>query len=291
MISTYCYCGRAFSQAEIDLVRALCADPALKTRAAISRAVCDQLGWVDGKGRPKAMSGRVALLRMAADGLIALPPPANANNANRRWPLRLEPGPEPAPLSARLADLGPLQMVTVDTKEASRAWNELIARHHYLGYSPLPGAQRRFFVRAQGQDLALLGVGAAAWACRPRDDFIGWDRPTRAARLALVVGNARFLVLPWVRVPNLASASLGLLARSLGEEWEGAYGYRPVLIETFVDATRFQGTSYRAANWIHLGRTTGRGKLDRHHAGGIPVKDVYCYPLTRDFRRHLLAPA
>jgi hypothetical protein len=286
---TYRYCGRHFSDAEITLVAELCQNPALPTRASIARELCVRLGWADAMGRHKAMSARVALLRMAEDGLVVLPPPANANNANRRWPWRADPGPLPDPLQIHLADLGPLALHPVSSRATSARWNELIARHHYLGYSPLPGAQRRYFVTAAGEALALIGISAAAWSCKPRDDFIGWDRQHRTERLHLVVGNSRFLVLPWVRVPNLASASLGLLARRIRADWQAAYGYRPVLMETFVEAGRFQGTSYRAAGWVHLGQTAGRGKLDRAHQGGLAIKDVYCLPLAADFRRHLTA--
>jgi hypothetical protein len=135
--------------------------------------------------------------------------------------------------------------------------------------------------------VALIGMGAAAWTCKPRDAFIGWSAEARTANLGLVVGNARFLIPPWVRVANLASATLGLLARSIRADWQQAYGYAPVLLETFVEAGRFAGTCYRAANWVHLGQTAGRGKLDRTHAAALAVKDVYAYPLTRHFRRQL----
>jgi hypothetical protein len=283
------YCGRVFSDAELDLVAALCADPAHAHRAAIARAACDALGWVDAMGQPKAMSARVALARMQADGLITLPPPRNANNANGRWPWHLPPeeGAHPPGIDAELGSLPGLALVPVGSRAASRSWNEAIARYHYLGYVPLPGAQRRWFVTAGDTAVALIGMGAAAWACQPRDSFIGWSPEQRTANLHLVVGNARFLILPWVRVPNLASASLGLLARSIRADWQKTYGYAPVLMETFVEAGRFAGTCYRAANWRLLGQTQGRGKLDRTHARSLAVKDVYVYPLTANFRRQL----
>jgi Druantia protein DruA len=284
------YCGREFSEAELALIASLCADPAHPSRAAIARAACGELGWLDALGRPKLMSARVALGRMHDDGLITLPPPRNANNANRRWPLRLDPEDAllaPEPIEAPLGQLPALRLVTVATKAASASWNEAIARYHYLGYIPLCGAQRRYFVQAGDEVLALIGMGAAAWACQPRDGFIGWSPEARKAHLHLVVGNARFLILPWVRVANLASAALGLLARTIGEDWRQSYGFSPVLLETFVETPRFAGTSYRAANWIRVGATKGRGKLDRTHQCALAVKDVYCYPLTPSFRQRL----
>ncbi len=281
------YCGRVFSDAELALIASLCT--AHPSRAAIARAACGALGWVDALGRPKAMSARVALARMASDGLITLPPP-RTTNANGRWPWHLpadETMADQPVIDAALCDLPALALVPVGSRAASRSWNEAIARHHYLGYVPLSGAQRRYFVTAGDTVVALIGMGAAAWSCKPRDTFIGWSSEARKANLHLVVGNARFLILPWVRVRNLASATLGLAARSIRADWQEAYGYAPVLLETFVETGRFAGTCYRAANWHLLGQTTGRGKLDRTHAAALAVKDVYAYPLTADFHRQL----
>ncbi len=279
------YCGRLFTDAEVRLIARLCQE--LPTRIAIARRLCEELDWRSPNGQLKAMSARVALLRMERDGLVRLPPPIKGNG-NHRWPWRLPAGPTPPPLETSLGKLGQVRLRPLLKRSwrdpQTRQWNELIARHHYLGYTPLPGAQLRYFLEADGQLLGLLGMGAAAWACQPRDLFIGWDPETRQRNLHLVAGNARFLILPWVRVPHLASHALGLLARRLGTDWEAAYGYRPLLLETFVEAGRFTGTSYRAANWIMVGQTQGRGKLDRHNLFALPVKDVYLLPLNRRFR-------
>lgn len=233
------------------------------------------------------MSARVALLRMERDGLIQQPPPRKPGGRGP-WPLHLPPGPLPPPLSATLSELRPLRLRAVDSTGDSRLWNDTVARHHYLGYTPLPGAQRRYLIEsAQGQLLCLFGFAAAAWACQPRDNFIGWEPEERLQNLHLVVANTRFLILPWVRAPHLASAALGLVARQIGPDWEAVYGYRPALLETFVETGRFTGTSYRAANWVHVGQTRGRGKLDRTKARALPVKHVYLYPLGKDWRLRL----
>jgi hypothetical protein len=166
-------------------------------------------------------------------------------------------------------------------------WNELIERYHYLGYAPLPGAQMRYLVFSGPRLLAALGFGAAAWKVAPRDRFIGWNDDQRRRHLHLVVNNARFLILPWVTSPNLASCILGRILQQLPEDWKSRYGYRPVLLETFVQQERFRGTCYRAANWLRVGQTQGRGKLDCHHRPRLPVKDVYVYPLQKDFRATL----
>ena len=144
-----------------------------------------------------------------------------------------------------------------------------------------------FFVRAAGRILALLGFGAAAWKTQPRDRFIGWTAQQRQQRLHLVTNNARFLILPWVRCHNLASCILGMAARRLADDWKRQYGYRPVLLETFVERPRFRGTCYQAANWIFLGETKGRGKLDVHNQARLPKKAIWVHPLNKDFRRIL----
>ena len=202
------YCGRDFTPAELGLIRDLAAT--LPTRAAIAGAVCDALGWHAPDGRRKDMTARVALGRMAADQLITLPPPRNGNGNGRHarhadagGQLALPLPPRPA---ATLADLGPVTISTVDGRAASRQWNQLIRDHHYLGYTPLAGAQIRYLAAtpAAGQ-IAALAFAASAWKCAPRDTWIGWDNATRTANLNLICGNARFLIRPDITVPNLAS--------------------------------------------------------------------------------------
>lgn len=284
------YCGRDFSDDEVALICTLAAT--LPTRRAIADALCDALGWRRHDGRPKDMSARVALARMADDGLVVLPPPRHGNG-NGRIPRHIaDTSPElPLGVPTSLDGLGPVEAVPVDTKASSKRWRTLVATHHYLGYVPMAGAQLRYLIETPTGTVGAAGYGASAWKCAPRDAHIGWDPPTREAHLHLVVGNARFLILPHVRVPNLASFILAHIARRLPRDWQIAYGYAPVLIETFVETPRFTGASYRAANWIHLGLTQGRGKLDRNHERGLSVKDIYVYPLHRHYRRILNAPA
>ena len=183
-----------------------------------------------------------------------------------------------------------MQVRPLANQREALLWREYVDRYHYLGYTPLPGAQLRYLVTSGRQVLALLGFGASAWKAAPRDRFIGWSVAQREARLQLVVNNARFLILPWVQVRNLASTVLARSSRRLPDDWQARYGYRPLLLETFVQSDRFAGTSYRAANWTHVGQTQGRGKLDVHRTHALPRKDIWLYPLRRDFRRRLCAP-
>lgn len=261
------------------------------TRKVISVAVCEALDWRRPDGRLKDMSCRVALLRMQEDGLIRLPAPSNSRTQGRAVVQLTVAG---SPRSVRVGtrrDLGPLTLCPTQGRGEVALWREFVTRYHYLGYTPMAGAQIRYFARtADGEIVALLGFGASAWKLASRDQFIGWSPEQRQARLHLIVNNARFLILPWIQMKNLASTLLGQAARQLPDDWQRLYSYRPVLLETMVEQGRFAGTSYKAANWIRLGETAGRGKMDRYKLRALPVKDVYVYPLTPDFRSTLQAP-
>jgi hypothetical protein len=281
------YSGRDFSDTEIAEIRRIIEEDSSRTRWALSRLICEAFGWRKLDGALKEMSCRVAMLRMEQDGYVRLPPPRR-RNGNGTHCVRRTPQAEPQPPICTAASALPdLRLQPVASKGDSRLWNEYIDRYHYLGYKPLPGAQMRYFAWADGRVLALLGFGAAAWKTAPRDEFIGWTREQRESRLHLVVNNARYLILPWVTSKHLASKLLGQAARQLPGDWQARYGYRPVLLETFVEKRRFSGTCYRAANWLCLGNTQGRGKLDRHRSHALPIKSVWVYALNTRFRRLL----
>jgi len=238
------------------------------------------------------MSGRVALLKLHRRGLICLPPPRNGNSNGRRY----QPDPilpPPRPIHCALGDLQPLNCPLVGGPGPSRFWNSLMEHYHYLGHENLPGAQLRYLLYSQeGSVLGAMGFGAAAWKVAPRDRWIGWDGEQRRGRLDLIVNQARFLILPWVRVPHLAGHGLGQCLRRLPKDFQQRYGWQPVLVETFVEA-RFGGHCYRASNWIWVGSTQGRGKKGVHTRGGqtpLPIKQIWMYPLRADFRRRLCAP-
>jgi hypothetical protein len=281
------YCGRDFDDADLAEVRRIIDTGPELTRWAISRRVCEVFSWRKPDGGMKEMSCRVALLRMQADGLILLPPPRR-RNGNGKGYARRTPGAEPElPLCLPVKELGDLHLELVTTKAASRLWNEYIDRYHYLGYRRMPGAQLRYLARAHDRIVAVLGFAAAAWKVASRDAFIRWTPEQRERNLHLVVNNARFLILPWIRCEHLASKLLALAARRLPGDWQARYGYQPVLLETFVEMPRFTGTCYKAANWVLLGQTQGRGKLDCHHRQTLPIKGVWVYPLDRRFRLRL----
>jgi len=282
------YCGRLFTSKEIDRIRQLITSDRKLNRVQLSRVVCDEFNWLRPDGRSKEMSCRVAMLRMERDGLITLPPPQKGNGNGKNRPRLTSVSDPKEAISLPAGALGKLLFRPVNTPDDSKLWNELIERHHYLGYKPLPGAQIRYLVFGNSHLLlAALGFGAAAWTVAPRDRFIGWTAQQRKHNLHLVVNNARFLILPWVTSHNLASRILAGIARQLPQDWQERYSYKPVLLETFVEQKRFRGTCYRAANWTHVGQTQGRGKLDRQNRYSLPVKDIFLYPLNKHFRQTL----
>jgi Domain of unknown function (DUF4338) len=278
------YSGRVFTPGDLAIMGELMqCEPSLN-RAQLSRRVCELLDWRKPDGELKDMSCRVAMLRMHEGGLIALP--ASRIKVKRRpaqAQATAQSDPQP-PIEVPVHELPALRLEVIDARSPhARLWNEYMARYHELGFTPLSGSQMRYAVFAGERWVALLSFGASAWKLAARDRHIGWADPQRLRHLQRVVNNARFLILPWVRSKGLASKILAAAARRLPQDWQQRYGYRPVLLETFVQTDRHRGTCYRAANWVHLGQTVGRGKKALTHKQILPLKDVWIYPLRRDY--------
>jgi Domain of unknown function (DUF4338) len=279
------YCGRMFSATELTRIRQLISDHPEYHRLALSQQVCRMLHWYKPDGGLKEMSCRVVMLRMHTDDLIELPPARGVKAPLRSIAFTTATDPY-SPITQPVQQLGPLALRKVERTQ-SRLWNEYMQRYHYLGYTPLPGAQLRYFVMLDQQVVALLDFGAAAWQAAPRGNYIGWSHTLRQRHLPLVVNNARFLILPWLQVKNLASKILGMAVKQVPQDWQEQYALKPVLMETFVETARFAGTCYKAANWLHVGRTKGRGKLGPAGKQSVPLKDILLYPLSRDFKKIL----
>jgi hypothetical protein len=259
------------------------------SRVALSRQICGELKWRSRNGNLKEVSCRKALSKLGREGRIRLPEAERFQGNRKRLVKPVWVDPENVSLGT-LKEFQPVELVLVNKAdgEISRIWNELMDRYHYLGSGPLCGAQLRYLIRSERHGwLGGLSFSGAAWNLRARDEWIGWSREAREKNLNQVVGNSRFLIVPQWRVPHLASHVLGMVMRRLTADWKGRYGYEPLLAETFVEQERFDGTCYRAANWVEVGHTQGRGRQDRTHRRPSPVKRIFVYPLTAEARPRL----
>jgi Domain of unknown function (DUF4338) len=282
------FCGRTFDREELALMRQVAAEFSALGVTEIARTVCELLAWKRPHGGLKNHECRLLLERLAAEDILRLPPLRQRGGRGPRRPDVSRTCSEPTPIEGKLSEWEPLELVLVEGQTESRRWRQYVERYHYLGCRVPFGASLRYQVRSRDRDLACLLWTSPAWKMQARDAWIGWSDQQRQCNLQGIVNNGRFLILPWVRVKGLASKILALSARQLPHDWETRYGQRPVLLETLVDPARFRGTCYRAANWIHVGQTAGRGRMDReHHAHGQAVKDIYVYPLLRHARRRL----
>ncbi|HEY2945208.1 MAG TPA: IS4 family transposase [Vicinamibacteria bacterium] len=284
-------CGREFSPEAIGWIQqTIDREPELSRRA-LSRRICGWLNWRSLAGKLKEMSCRAALGKLERRGHIRMPPAAVFSRPNPARPVRADAaGDGPAEVACRLAAVQPVEVLPVGGpgSPTSRVWNELMARYHPLGAGPLCGAQIRYLIRSATQGwLGGLAFSAAAWRVEARDRWIGWTEAARQQHLHQVLANSRLLILPHVRVPHLASHVLGQAVRRLPEDWQARYGYKPLLVETYVEEARYQGTCYRAANWIPVGTTKGRGRQDRTHQRAAPVKRVFVYALQAQARARL----
>lgn len=275
--------GQEFTEEIIERIRQTVASKADLTRASLSRMVCEWLNWRHRDGRLKAMNCRTALLKLEKRGVIELPEARTTNFGPGKLDVEQMVWPT---LEAPLSELAEVELVLVGgrNKDLSRIWRQMMRAHHPLGDGPLCGAQLRYLVRSSAGWLGGLSFSAAAWRLKARDEWIGWDDQARSGGLSKIVGNSRFLILPTVVVPNLASHVLGVVLRRLVVDWRNRYGEEPVLVETFVDPSYYQGTCYRAANWTDLGLTKGRGRQDRRTEAKLEPKQILVYPLRSDWR-------
>lgn len=283
--------GRIFQRQELEFMREIAKDYAGLAVTEMARTLCELLDWKRPTGRLKDLECRQLLEHLEAQGWLKLPP---VRRLGRRGPRQVQLTEASAPqtlVEGTAGEFEPLELRVVEDQQERRLWTELMERHHYLKYRVPVGANLRYLVRSgqrKGVVLACLLWSSPAWKMAARDEWIGWPAEQRARQLQFIVNNSRFLVLPWVHIQGLASKILAHSARQLPMDWERHYGYRPLLLETLVDAQKFRGTCYRAANWIRVGQTSGRGRMDREHkAGGQAVKEIYLYPLARDTRKRL----
>jgi len=281
--------GRELNTSDIEGICGLLQAHPEWNRTRLSRELCALWAWRNAAGRPKDMAARTLLLKLERAGHIALPARRGASvNSRRNLHIAAVPAPE-EPISSALRDLQPLGVTIAKpgTPDA-RLVQSLLAHEHYLGVRNSVGENIRYLVRdGFGRPVACALFGSAAWKCADRDAFIGWQRSTRERNLQHLTNNTRFLIPRWVRVPQLASHVLGLIARRIRSDWQEKYGHPVHALETFVERSRFQGTCYRAANWQRLGETRGRTRNDRNTTIHVEIKDVYLHALTPRFRKEL----
>ncbi|MBU1743462.1 MAG: DUF4338 domain-containing protein [Proteobacteria bacterium] len=281
------YRGRAVTGGDIAFVRNLIAEHPGESRRALSQELCRAWGWVQPNGALRDMVCRGLLLELSRGGQIELPPPMYSRPTPflSKKPPRIEM--DQTPVEGTVSDLDPLEFRQVRRSPAEALFNSLIEHHHYLGYCQPVGEQLKYIVYAKDRPIACLAWSSAPRHIGDRDRFIGWTKDDRKKNLSFIACNTRFLILPWVKVSCLASHILGAMARILPLDWEKIYNHPLHYLETFIDQERFHGTCYRAANWIYLGRTTGRGKNDQTHKVNRSIKGVWGYPLSKEFRLHL----
>ncbi len=284
--------GRLIDPSDVVLIGRWLETQPKPNRTRLSRYLCEVWNWRNGAGRLKDMACRSLLLKLEVQGHIQLPPRKTASvNGLRNRQTALIPH-EQTPLVGPLRAVEPVQVEPVNPPSAQGAlFRFLLQRYHYLGHHNCVGENLKYLVRSQaGRPLACLLFGSAAWKAQARDGWIGWSVEQRGRQLHLITNNTRFLILPWARgLPHLASHLLAQVAGRLSADWQAKYGHPIYLLESFVEAQRFQGTCYRAAGWIQVGLTRGRSRNDRAFALHVPVKSIYLKPLVADFRRRLAA--
>lgn len=285
------FCGNPVSKAQLrEIIEITETFPNL-SRTELANTVCELFSWTRPSGKLKTVECRQFLERLNDKGLLRLPKSRNETTGKRRETILKTPKAESQkPVTQPLKSLLPLRLTRVGSLEQRKLWYEYIDRYHYLGYKKPFGAQVRYFIEAgiTGEFVGCFQFSSPAWRMSPRDQWIGWTDEQRKNNLQKIINNSRFLIFPWIHVKNLASAVLAKAVREVPEDWLRIYGYRPVLMETLVDGNRFKGTCYKAANWIYMGETTGRGRMDRENKNhGAAIKEIFLYPLSSDFRHEL----
>ena len=279
------FSNRIFTEVEIGLIKEVTATYPKLSQAELANTVCELIGWTQINGKPKTVQCMQFLRRLAEDGELTLPALNERAGANLKG---IETG-TAKDLSwvntSVMRECGFISLEIIHPGEGLRQWRTYMSTYHRLGDPKVYGSQVRYMIKAEdGRDLGCMLFSASSWSLMPRDEWIGWSPTDRKSRLHLVINNSRYLIFPWIRVSNLASRALSMAVRRVQQDWLEAYCFAPALIETFVDSALYKGTCYKAANWIYLGETQGRGRSDRERECVLTRKSIYVYPLQRNFR-------
>ena len=285
------FSGRKFSPTELAEIRDVVADFPALSRTELAKTVCELLEWTRPSGALKGRECLEFLEELDVEGIIQLPEKRETRPFGSKTRIQPAKNEEGVVLAGSVEQFGLVRLKKVQDRAGRDLWRGMVERHHYLGYKVPFGASLRYFILVSQPEPMIVGCiqfSSPAWRMAVRDQWIGWDDVRRSNHLQRLVNNSRFLILPGVRVQNLASAALAEASRILPGDWESQYGVRPVLLETLVDGARFSGTCYRAANWTEVGETSGRGRMDRANVrSGKAPKKVFVMPLDKDFRQRL----
>jgi hypothetical protein len=279
------YRKRVITQSDLSFIKKVIDDYRSEGRSAISRRLCEAWDWRQANGQLKDGVCRGLLLHLERNQLVTLPPRIidNNNNALRRRKTPATFNFQPTPITVALGDLASIELRQVRRTPEEKLFNGLIRQHHYLGYTNPVGEHLKYLVYAGDRVLACFAFSSAPYAIDCRDIFLGWSSEARERNRHLLAYNSRFLILPWIQVPHLASHLLGRIARTISQDWQKVYNHPILWLETFVDTERFAGTCYKAANWTLLGLTSGRGKYNKTQEKLTSIKAMYGYPLTRNY--------
>lgn len=285
------FCGQPISLEQLNLIKSVIDDCGGISRTELANTICELLEWRRPNGKLKTVECRDLIEEMDENGILRLPPGRSGRPRGSRTSVSSRTVDEDIELSGKKNQFEPVEIVPVSGQDDNARWRAMVDRHHYLGHRVPFGAHIRYFIHVHNPQPVVVGClqfSSPAWRMEARDSYLGWDDDARRANLQRVVCNSRFLILPAVRIRNLASSVLSLAAARIVADWENRFAVRPLLLETLVDTARFSGTCYRAANWLEAGRTTGRGRNDRQHRHhGESPKTVFLYPLTKESLRQL----
>jgi len=282
------YQGKVATSDEVEFIKRLISDNPNDSRRRLSKKLCEAWNWVQPNGALRDMVCRGFLLRLESAGYIKLPLRRFTPNnplATRKSPPKVDI--DQTPISTTLSKVQSFEIRQVGRTPYEKLFNGLISQYHYLGYCHPVGEHLKYIVYTEGRPIACFAFSSAPRHIGSRDKFIGWSPAIRKKNIHLIGYNSRFLILPWVRIQHLASHILGRMAKVLSADWQRVYNHPVYFLETFVDTEKFKGTSYRAANWIYLGATTGRGKNDQTNKPNRSIKAVWGYPLSKNFRELL----
>jgi len=292
MTSKLIICGQEITEDDINVAEYVAQTYKSFSRKELARTLCYCQGWVTRKDVPKLDIGAKLLEHLETTGRVTLPPKREQYVAGGSAPMKAIAVTERTaprdPVTGDVSDYAGIEVQPIFSKEEKSLWKEYVERYHPEKYAPPRGANMRYMVRHGGQELGCMMFSPSAWALEDRDKWIGWTERDRSQRLVYVLNNSRFLLFPWVRIRNLASYALGRAVRRVRDDWLENFLYAPVLLETFIDREKYKGTCYKAAGWQMIGVTKGRGRQDRDREGLSRPRDIYVYPLEKDFREYLL---